>query len=418
MTRTLQIALWLLISASCQADDARQLFGELKDRIYQIRLMEQSSANKSSIGSGFLVGENGLIATNFHVVAGAAHDPEKYHLEYIDHQGQKGALELVDIDVVNDLALVRRQGGGQSIPVATGTLAKGDPVFSIGNPHDLGMTVVSGTYNGPVEHTYHGRLLFSGSLNPGMSGGPAINPQGQVIGVNVATSGDQLSFLVPADKLAALLQRSRQGPDNRPMRMRIQQQLLDSQQRMMDELLQPGWPTAAMGQAKVPGEIARFVRCWGDSNSNARESRYRATNTTCGLQEDVFLDDEFETGQVGYSFTWLEAGELNPIQFYARVQGDYGHPDLAPFGRKQHVEAFRCHSDFVAPSHGHFKAVLCARAYKDYPQLVDLVFVSTTLNDARTALVSQFSLSGVALDQGLLFAKRFVESVQWTSSSK
>lgn len=410
--------LLLLFSAGSMAEDARELFGNLKDRIYQIRLMEQSSDSKSSIGSGFQVGADGLIATNFHVVASAVNAPEKFRLEYIDHLGQRGALQLVDIDVVNDLALVRRAGGGPHIPIAPAGLSKGEPIFSIGNPHDLGMTVVSGTYNGPVEHTFHGRLLFSGSLNPGMSGGPALNGRGEVIGVNVATSGDQLSFLVPVEKLVALLGRARGGDNRQPMKSRIETQLLASQGELIERLLAAPWPRTRLGRAEVPGEMASFVRCWGNSNSDAREARYRASNISCGMDEDVFLDDRFETGKLRYSFTLLEAGELNPLQFYSRVEGDFGMPDMAPFGQKQHVANYRCHSDFVAPGSGRFKAVLCARAYRDYPRLHDVVFISTSVDSPRSALVSQFALSGVTLQQGLQFSQRFMESVQWTSSSK
>ena len=69
--------------------------------------------------------------------------------------------------------------------------------------------MVPGPTNGLVEHSYEDRLLFSGSLNPGMSGGPSLNSQGDVIGVNVATAGSQLSFLVPVKKVKRMLAKNR-----------------------------------------------------------------------------------------------------------------------------------------------------------------------------------------------------------------
>src|SRR5438046_9463079 len=85
----------------------------------------------------------------------------------------------------------------------------------MGNPLDLGFTITEGIYNGLVEHSYNERIHFTGALNPGMSGGPAVTGEGNVIGVNVATrrGGQLVSFLVPARFAAALLQRVReQGP--------------------------------------------------------------------------------------------------------------------------------------------------------------------------------------------------------------
>ena len=58
-----------------------------------------------------------------------------------------------------------------------------------------------------MKNSDDSNILFSGSLNPGMSGGPTLNEQGSVIGVNVATSGNEISFLVPAQYLAIILER-------------------------------------------------------------------------------------------------------------------------------------------------------------------------------------------------------------------
>ena len=58
----------------------------------------------------------------------------------------------------------------------TATLLKGDRVLAMGHPRDLGLSIVEGTYNGQVEHVLTPRLHFTGPLNPGMSGGPAVTP--------------------------------------------------------------------------------------------------------------------------------------------------------------------------------------------------------------------------------------------------
>ena len=89
----------------------------------------------------------------------------------------------------------------------TANLSKGDRVLALGHPRDLGLSIVEGTYNGQVEHVLTPRLHFTGPLNPGMSGGPAVTPAGALVGVNVATMGEELAFLVPAEFVTRLLDR-------------------------------------------------------------------------------------------------------------------------------------------------------------------------------------------------------------------
>jgi S1-C subfamily serine protease len=88
-------------------------------------------------------------------------------------------------------------------------LPRGARIFALGNPLDVGFAVAEGTYNGPVERSFLETLFFGGSLSAGMSGGPALDEQGRLIGVNVAArrDGEQVSFLVPAKPVRALIER-------------------------------------------------------------------------------------------------------------------------------------------------------------------------------------------------------------------
>ena len=60
--------------------------------------------------------------------------------------------------------------------------------------------MIEGTYNGLVRRSFYPQIFFGGSLSAGVSGGPALDEQGRVIGINVArrVDGEQVSFLVPA----------------------------------------------------------------------------------------------------------------------------------------------------------------------------------------------------------------------------
>jgi serine protease Do len=80
-------------------------------------------------------------------------------------------------------------------------MPRGARIFSLGNPLDVGFAVAEGNYNGPVERSFLRHAVLRRLAQPGMSGGPALDDQGRLIGVNVAArrDGEQVSFLVPAE---------------------------------------------------------------------------------------------------------------------------------------------------------------------------------------------------------------------------
>lgn len=184
------IALLLILIGWVSVSRADEDFAEFYSQVYQIRVISPQAGSKSSIGSGFQVSQDGLIITNFHVIASYVHAPERHKIEYQSHTGQKGSLTLLDFDVVNDLALLRHSNPSEkTLRLSDTALQKGQTVYALGNPRDYGTSLVKGPNNGLVEHSYDAQILFSASLNPGMSGGPALNSAGEVVGVNVATAG-------------------------------------------------------------------------------------------------------------------------------------------------------------------------------------------------------------------------------------
>ena len=199
---------------------AQAIYADARPRLLQIRTLVQSAGSQSSIGSGFVVSADGFAMTNYHVVSQYALEPATYRLEYAAPDGSRGALRVHAIDVANDLAVLQLDRTGLPFfefdaRAVGGTLPKGERLFAMGNPLDLGFTIVEGTYNGLVEKSYNERIHFSGALNPGMSGGPTVTDNGRVAGVNVAKQigGDLVSFLVPARHAVALIERARQsGP--------------------------------------------------------------------------------------------------------------------------------------------------------------------------------------------------------------
>lgn len=393
-------------------EDAMQLFKQYQDRIFQIRVIDLRTDKKVGLGSGFLASRDSLIATNFHVISKLIHHPAKYRAELVSSDGVVQELQLVDIDVLNDLALLKTPPLAKSpLRLPQKPVEHGDTIYSIGNPYDIGFTVIPGTFNGIDQNSYYQRIHFSGSVNPGMSGGPVLNRSGEVVGINVSTAGNQISFLIPGEPLKTLLDRQT-AEVAKPVVFdkSIRDQLVTNQQRLIGEMLKQDWPIEVLGEAKVLGEIEPFVKCWGGSNKE--KDLFRNISTSCRSKQSVYLDDQFNTGVISYQFFWLEAGELSESRFRSFYSSMFGrfYPDNR--ADEKNVGNFVCEEQFIRDDADNTdKLVLCTRAYKKYAGLFDLLYLRGAVDQSSRAFISHFTLAGVDLGSIEAFLVRFMEEV-------
>ena len=382
--------------------------------IYQIRVVARKAGSKSSIGSGFQVSADGLIVTNFHVVAGAVNSPDSHRIEYLDQSGNSGELLLLDFDVVNDLALLRHPTPAERhFQVETAEVAKGAMLYALGNPHDLGVTLKQGAFNGYVEHSYDRQILFSGSLNPGMSGGPSLLADGRVVGVNVATAGSDLSFLVPAEAVASLIATDR-ALDSGDYSAEIARQLLAWQQGRYDDLLARDWQRVEFADWSALGELRNDMQCWGRSNEDDDEITVVSVSKGCDAANRLYLGDSFSSGHIHYSFSMEQAVDLSTWRFH-RTRTHNMYPDNS--GDDTQLTNMTCHSQFLRVASpdaddNQVQASICTRAYVEMPGLFDVLLLATQREEDQV-YSAHFSLAGISREIADAFTVKFLTTLGW-----
>ncbi|HXY98583.1 MAG TPA: serine protease [Stellaceae bacterium] len=404
---------------------AERLFAAARPKLLQIRTLLAATGRQSSLGSGFLVGDDGLAVTNYHVVSQSALEPGTFRLEYVAADGSRGEMKLLAIDLPNDLALVRIDKGGGAfftLAEAAGALAKGERLYSMGNPLDLGFTIVEGTYNGLVERSYNERIHFTGALNPGMSGGPAFTAEGRLAGINVAKQlgGELISFLVPARFAQALIERARGAEPLQPAQFRaeIGRQLAQWQARLYESVAERGFRPVGFGPYQAPESAAPWFTCWAQTNAGqVPKPRASVDSTNCNSDTRLFIANDLNTGLIHLAHAYVRAVDLNQFQFAAFLSQQSQPSWIGGFSRKWLTQQ-RCHEDFVvvAPQGEHpaLRAVWCARAYRDFADLYDVSVTAITEDRGSEALVSRLGLQAVGYDDAVKLARRFLEEVQWS----
>ncbi|MCP5367361.1 MAG: DegQ family serine endoprotease [Hyphomicrobiales bacterium] len=193
----------------------RRFFGEG----FGLKLDRPRPRVQNSLGSGVIVGADGLIVTNVHVIEGAD------EIRVVLSDRREFDAEVAVTDEKTDLALLRLEADGTDLPFLqledSDDLLVGDLVLAIGNPFGVGQTVTSGIVSA-LARTRVGIsdlnffIQTDAAINPGNSGGALITMDGKVVGINSAIfskSGGShgIGFAIPANMVRAVVNAYRAG---------------------------------------------------------------------------------------------------------------------------------------------------------------------------------------------------------------
>lgn len=171
--------------------------------------MPEKEMEQRSLGSGFIISQDGYILTNNHVIAGA----EEILISLSDDEEYRA--NVIGKDDKTDIALIKIDAGDKKLPGAllgnSDTLEIGDWVIAMGNPFGLGHTLTQGIVSAKARiigaGPYDNFIQTDAAINPGNSGGPLLDMNGHVVGINTAivASGQGIGFAIPINMVKQIL---------------------------------------------------------------------------------------------------------------------------------------------------------------------------------------------------------------------
>ncbi|MEO8309081.1 MAG: serine protease [Pseudomonadota bacterium] len=396
---------------------ARVRLDRARDSIVQIRGFFGDAGTSAFHGSGFAANADGMIITNYHVVAAAVLHPRQYRLEYVTSENLTGRLHVYAIDVRNDLAVVKADE--LKLPplrLRTQIPRQGDRAYSIGFPLDLGLTITEGVANGLVANGLDQRIHYTGAINSGMSGGPALDAAGAVYGVNasVITGRQLVGFVVPASHIEPLLARARSPMDKtlsaRQAREMVTAQVLAYQSALFEPAVQGAAIQTVFGFT-LPTQIGPAIEC-GATGAGESDQRLRTETIFCAARARVTVQSGLEVGDIRFQHSIVRTQGLHPLQFDQRVNSLADNYPRS--GSSRDVADFACAESLVSLDGFDARVRTCTRQYRLFSGLYDIAATVTSINSTQSAVVSQLDLRGVGFEPGMQFVRRYLEAMRWT----
>lgn len=405
------------------------IFARVRPSVVALRTSLADSDHWSSAGSGFQVDERGWAITNFHVIVEYLFNPEKYALHYRLADGQDGLADVIAVDVIDDLALVapRKPLAPQHVhplalpaPGRLPQLAQGDSIFAIGNPLNLGVTITSGSYSGVLAGSFDRQIHYTGVLNPGMSGGPAVDARGHLVGVNVAhqVNAESVSFLVPITHAVRLYQEgSRKTARLADFRTVITRQLDAEQARQSTLAFARPWKSESFGGYRVPDILSEYSDCASASNQSAdAPPPVERKIISCSFKTSTQPVSGEISSFIAYKYSLVQAraaSRLNAFQLSSAADPVFQENMLSPQTPTAAPQQCQSRLTHAGPKQElPVRLLWCAQAYRDFPGIYDFQVSVAAQKKGQAILISRLTLAGFSWQNALGFTQRLLEGLQ------
>lgn len=400
----------------------QKIFAKVLPFVFKVKTSPTADSPQASYGTGFVVDKSGLLVTNYHVVSDFVTEPKKNKIFVMVNDAPLSA-QVLAVDVVHDLALIRIDKTFRSaLKFASKSPNQGEPIYSIGQPEDLNMSIVSGTYNSEVAFGQYEIIHLSAPINGGMSGGPTVNQSAEIVGVNVSklVDANNVSFAVPGRFAKDIFETNKTLKDHPELFWSdIEKQLTDLQSSLTKEILETTKKTKKFYQWHTP-ELPKNLKCWSvpDHNTVENKEKYDNFGEICGLMHTAHLTSEIRTGTYRFSQEILEAKKINAWQFYSLISssatkvafrnGGFWDRDDKPKLRTKGD----CFSDIVVNKLGQsFKISYCSRSYTHFPDLQDAHILISTLTGPPQAFSADIELDGFTKENIKKITRQYIDSV-------
>jgi len=400
--------------AGAQEPDAQEVFRAFSPGVGKVEVYSDGASAPGAVGSAFFVDAEGLLATSYHVVRDVVYEPGRYSAQVELAGLGRFEAEVIHVEASHDLALLRV---GVEPPhlfaFSERPPERGSRMFSLGHPADLATSVVEGTFNGSVEHRVSPRFHFTGSVNPGMSGGPAITREGLVVGINVSTAGNQLSFLVPAAEVESLLEAYREGGKaaHGTLLERVEQQFVDLHGDFLGPLLDAPLATIPLGGFRVPSGMSEALDCSAMS-VDPEDDRFGGVRHTCETSDRLLAYQRNSTQLLSMVHIQLEEIDLGSLRFHAAYTEFFQNLDQWLHEGNDQASAYACEEANVAAA-VKLRITFCARRNQEMPSLHDIFVRSAVIGKPVEGVVSTLRIGAVPLPLARRFLRRYLEGFSW-----
>lgn len=405
--------------------EGEKIFRSMKDLVYKVKTSLDLDTEKVSYGSGFPIAKNGLLITNYHVVARALDKDENYKIIVV--VGDKNyEAKVLNFSVTHDLSLLKIEHEfPQIVSIAPEEPFKGERIFSMGYPQDLDLTLIEGVFNGDEINGNYKQYHVSAPINGGMSGGPAVNSKHELIGVNVSglIGAQNVSFLVPKEFVVELI--TEPGSENylndpEQVDLRIKNNLLKSQAELLEDFLKKSKRVTFGSFTFFKGPES--LKCWENDHSEKKRYLYKGLTNYCYVRSASYIKESTYSGSYALTYHYYSSEKLWFPAFYQLLTDAFSEninleEVLIRFSENKYTTNYSCRSRKVKNKNGiPLKLSYCLNGYNQMSELMDIDFRAVTMLKKKLGLVIKGKLSGFTVGSIEKFLDHVVEGVEFNDN--